>query len=186
MADSGAPAVSQFRFTGSDSQSSEKLAPLVASYLGKALTLAELDNAANAIKRHYRANGWFLAQAYIPPQTPANGVVEIAVMEGRIDTLTVNVADDAPIGAAYANRLVSAFLQRGQTITEVGLEGPLLLLRDLPRVDAKSVIDPGSAPGTAGIAINLIRTRTRRNCPAVSSSTTTAARCPVRPGWAPK
>jgi hemolysin activation/secretion protein len=158
MADSGARiAVSQFRFTGNHSQSSDKLAPLVASYLGKTLTLAELNNAANAIKSHYRANGWFLAQAYIPAQAPANGVVEIAVLEGRIDTLTVNVAEDAPIRADYANRLVSTFLQSGQTITEVGLEGPLLLLRDLPRIDAKSVINPGSVPGTANIVVNLVK-----------------------------
>lgn len=107
MADSGARiAVSQFRFTGNYSQPSDKLAPLVASYLGKTLTLAELNNAANAIKSHYRANGWFLAQAYIPAQTPVNGVVEIAVLEGRIDRLTVNVADDAPVRADYARRLV--------------------------------------------------------------------------------
>jgi hemolysin activation/secretion protein len=150
-------AVSQFRFTGNDSQSSDKLAPLVASDLGKTLTLAELNNAANAIKSHYRANGWFLAQAYIPAQTPAGGVVEIAVLEGRIGTLMVNVAEDAPIRAAYAERLVSTFLRSGQTITETGLEGPLLLLRDLPRVDAKSVINPGSVPGTADIVVNLVK-----------------------------
>jgi hemolysin activation/secretion protein len=67
------------------------------------------------------------------------------------------VAADAPIRAAYAQRMVAAFLQSGQTITETGLEGPLLLLRDVPRVDAKSVINPGRAPGTASIEVNLVR-----------------------------
>ncbi|MDL2358402.1 MAG: ShlB/FhaC/HecB family hemolysin secretion/activation protein [Pseudomonadota bacterium] len=158
MTDSGVSiAVAQFRFSGNASQPEQLLAPLLTRYVGKSLTLAQLNEAADVIKRHYRAKGWFLAQAYIPAQQPANGIVEIAVLEGRIDRLTVNVAPDAPISADYANRLVAAHLQSGQTITETGLEAPLLLLRDLPRVDAKSVINPGSVPGTASIAINLVK-----------------------------
>jgi hemolysin activation/secretion protein len=150
-------AVSQFRFSGNASVPAESLAPLLRSYLGKSLTLAELNDAAGAVRSYYRGRGWFLAQAYIPAQVPTDGVVEIAVLEGRIDKLTINVAPDAPIDAGYANRLAQAFLHSGQTITETGLERPLLLLRDLPRIDAKSVIDPGSVPGTANITVNLVR-----------------------------
>lgn len=149
--------VSQFSFSGNAAQSAETLAPLVKSYLGRPLTLTQLNEAADVIQRHYKAKGWFLAQAYIPAQTPSNGVVEIAVLEGSIDTLTVNVAPDAPIRAAYAQRLIAASLRSGQTITENSLEGPLLLLRDLPRVDAKSVINPGTVPGTASITVNLVK-----------------------------
>lgn len=150
-------AVSAFRFSGNASLPDATLAPLLRSYVGKSLTLAELNDAAAAVRRYYRGKGWFLAQAYIPAQVPADGVVEIAVLEGRIDKLTINVAPDAPIGVGYANRMAAAFLHSGQTITETGLERPLLLMRDLPRVDAKSVIDPGSVPGTANITVNLVR-----------------------------
>src|SRR6476469_5540168 len=157
MADNGTRiAVSQFRFSGNDSVSSDRLAQLVANRAGKSLSLDELNAAAAVIQSYYRSNGWFLAQAYIPAQTPANGVVEIAVLEGRIDKLTINVAPDAPVRPEYAQQLAASFLARGQTITENSLERPLLLLRDLPRVDAKSIIDPGSAPGTADITVNLV------------------------------
>jgi hemolysin activation/secretion protein len=149
--------VSEFRFSGNAALSAETLAPLLRPYLGKPLTLAQLNDAAGVVRSYYRSHGWFLAQAYIPAQVPANGVVEIAVLEGRIDTLTINVAPDAPVSTGYANRLAAAFLHSGQTITETGLERPLLLLRDVPRVDAKSVIDPGSEPGTANITVNLVR-----------------------------
>ena len=150
-------AVSQFRFSGNTSVPADTLAPLLRAYLGKSLTLAELNDAAGAVRSYYRSHGWFLAQAYIPAQQLVDGIVEIAVLEGRIDALTVNVAPDAPIGAEYANALVANYLRSGQTITENGLESPLLLLRDVPRIDAKSVIDPGSVPGTASITVNLVK-----------------------------
>lgn len=158
MRDTGARiALSQFRFSGNAAQPSPTLAALLAAYVGRVLTLAELNEAAEVVQRHYRAHGWFLAQAYVPAQLPANGVVEIAVLEGRIDTLTVNVAPDAPIRADYARQLIAAVLHPGQTITESVVERPLLLLRDLPRVDAQSVINPGTVPGSASITVNLAR-----------------------------
>ena len=158
MRDTGARiALSQFRFSGNAAQPSPTLAALLTAYVGRVLTLAELNEAADVVQRHYRAHGWFLAQAYVPAQLPANGVVEIAVLEGRIDTLTVNVAPDAPIRADYARQLIAAALHPGQTLTESAVEGPLLLLRDLPRVDARSVINPGTVPGSASITLNLAR-----------------------------
>jgi hemolysin activation/secretion protein len=158
MADSGASIpVSRFTFVGNTSQAEPTLAALVAPYTGRSLSLAELNEAADAVKRYYRAHGWFLAQAYIPAQTPRDGVVQIAVLEGYIDTVTINVAPDAPISQGYATRLAEAFLHPGKAITENGLEKPLLLLRDVPRVDAKSVIDPGSTVGTAGIVVNVVK-----------------------------
>ncbi|MES3023284.1 MAG: ShlB/FhaC/HecB family hemolysin secretion/activation protein [Pseudomonadota bacterium] len=156
-ADGATVVVSQFKFSGNTAYPAEALAPLVASYLGKPVTMADLGEAADRIKGYYRSQGWFLAQAYIPKQASSGGVIEIAVLEGRLDQVTVNVAPDAPISAARAKQLVAAHIGGGHAITEYGIERPLLLLRDIPRVDAKSVIDPGGAPGTANIVVNVVR-----------------------------
>ena len=153
----GAITVSRFRFSGNTAQSADVLAALVAPFVGKVLTLDQLNDAADAIRRDYRDKGWFLAQAYIPAQAPRNGEVEIAVLEGRIDKVTIKVAPDAPISAAYAEKLVAAFLQPGQAITESGIERPLLLVRDIPRIDARSVIDPGGEVGSASITVNVVK-----------------------------
>lgn len=157
MADTGARIpVSQFRFSGNQAVSSETLGALLASRTGKSLTLTELTEAAGVVQSYYRAHGWFLAQAYVPAQSPAAGVVDIAVLEGRIDSVTINVADGAPISKAYATNLANHFLKAGQSITENGIESPLLLLRDVPRVDAKSVIDPGTTLGSAAVTVNVV------------------------------
>ena len=38
---------------------------------------------------YYRAHGYFVARAYLPAQDITGGEVEIAVLEGRIGTVTV-------------------------------------------------------------------------------------------------
>jgi len=149
--------VTRFTFSGNASKSAKQLAPLVAAFTGRALTLDQLNDAAAVIRRHYRDHGWFLAQAYIPAQAPRDGVVDIAVLEGRIDKVTIKVHPDAPINAVYAEKMAAAFLQSSQAITENGIERPLLLLRDVPRVDAQSVIDPGNELGTASITVNVVK-----------------------------
>jgi hemolysin activation/secretion protein len=157
--------VTSFRFSGNASLSEAVLMPLVAGEAGKPMTLTQLRDVAQKVQSFYRAKGWFLAQAYIPAQTPRNGVVEIAVLEGRVGQVTVNVADGTPITQSYASALANRFLQGGDLITENGLETPLLLLRDVPRVDAKAVIDPGAAVGSANVVINVL---TEPNSPVVS------------------
>lgn len=147
--------VTDFRFTGNSAISSAELASLLKNFPGRALTLYQLNRAAEEVQALYRSRGWFLARAYLPPQGTRDGVVEIAILEGRIAKVTVEVAPGAPISAASAQGIANAYLQSGQPITERGIERPLLLLRDVPRVGAKSVIEPGATVGSANVIINV-------------------------------
>jgi hemolysin activation/secretion protein len=147
--------VSQFQFTGNSALSGEQLASVLRHFVDRPLTLEQLNRAAEEVQALYRSKGWFLARAYLPVQAPKDGVVEIAILEGRIDKVTVNVAADAPISAAKAQAVANAYLHSGQPITDAGIERPMLLLRDVPRVGAKSVVEPGSTVGTANIAIEV-------------------------------
>lgn len=149
--------VASFRFTGNASQPTATLAPLLARFVNKPLTLAQLDEAAATIRDYYRAHDWLLAQAYIPAQPFDNGIVEIAIIEGRIDRITVTVDADAPVSQAYANGLVAHHLRNGEAVTGAALESALLLLRDVPRVDATSQIAPGDRFGGAAIDVRVTR-----------------------------
>ena len=147
--------VNEFRFTGNTALSSAELASLLKNFPGRALTLEQLNRAAEEVQALYRSKGWFLARAYLPPQGTKDGVVEIAILEGRIDKVSVTVAPDAPISAAQAQAVANAYLHSGDLISDRGIEHPLLLLRDVPRVAAKSVVEPGSTVGTANLAISV-------------------------------
>ncbi len=147
--------VNEFRFTGNTAVSSAELASLLKNFPGRALTIDQINRAAEEVQILYRAKGWFLARAFVPPQGTKDGVVEIAILEGRIDKVSVNVAGGAPISAAQAEAVAHAYLHSGDLISDSGIEHPLLLLRDVPRVTAKSVVEPGSTVGTANVAITI-------------------------------
>ncbi|MES2015830.1 MAG: ShlB/FhaC/HecB family hemolysin secretion/activation protein [Pseudomonadota bacterium] len=147
--------VNEFRFTGNSAISSADLASLLKNFPGRSLTMEQLTRAAEEVQSLYRARGWFLARAYLPPQGTRDGVVEIAILEGRLDQVSVVVAPGAPISAASAEAIVHTFLHRGDMVTEGAIEHPLLLLRDVPRVAAKSVLEPGGTLGSANLVVNV-------------------------------
>ena len=82
--------VSLFRVTGATVFPPEKLHTLLAEAEGRALTLAQIEGLAARITAFYREHGYILARAYIPAQEMRDGVVEIAVLEGRVGRIEVN------------------------------------------------------------------------------------------------
>lgn len=145
----------QFRFTGNSALSNEELGSVLRHFIDRPLTLEQLNRAAEEVQALYRHKGYFLARAYLPPQKPADGIVEIAILEGNIDKVSVNVTPGAPISQAKVQAVADAYLQSGQPISDNRVEKPLLLLRDVPRVEAKSVIEPGSTVGSANITVEV-------------------------------
>lgn len=149
--------VSSFRFAGNASQADATLSALLIGFVNTPLTLVQLDEAAAIVRDYYRSRGWILAQSYIPPQPFENGVVEIAILEGRIDKITMTVAADAPVSQDYASGLLAHYLRTGEAVTGAALETALLLVRDVPRVDATSQIAPGDQFGGAVINVQVTR-----------------------------
>jgi hemolysin activation/secretion protein len=145
----------QFRFTGNSVLSNEELNAVLRHFVDRQLTLEQLNRAAEEVQSLYRYKGYFLARAYLPPQTPTDGIVEIAILEGRIDKVSVTVAPGAPISQAKVQAVADAYLASGQPISDIAIEKPLLLLRDVPRVQAKSVIEPGSTLGSANLTVEV-------------------------------
>src|SRR6185436_17266979 len=82
--------VSALRVTGQTLYSEAELVALTGFNPGSELTLTDLRGMASKISDHYRRNGYFVAQAYLPPQDIKDGTVTIAVMEGRYGNVTLN------------------------------------------------------------------------------------------------
>jgi hemolysin activation/secretion protein len=147
--------VKGFRITRSTAFSEAQLLPLLKDFVGKELSLDDLQRAADVITRHYRDRGYFVARAYIPAQDIRDGIVEITVLEGRIDRVSVK-----PIGhTRLRERVVESALQKalppGQLIRQEDLERGLLLLNDLPGIDVRSVLQPGATIGTSNLTAEL-------------------------------
>ncbi len=145
-------AVRRIRVSGARAFTEAELQALVADALGKELTLAELDGLAWRITRHYRDAGYLLARAYLPAQEIADGVVEIAVLEGRLGKLRIE--NHSPLADERIARRLEA-LKEGEAVEGAVLERSLLLLGDLPGVDVKSTLRPGVSVGTTDLDVRL-------------------------------
>lgn len=148
--------VSAFRISGNTAIDSATLQAALAGEVGKELGGAELVEAAKKVRRAYTSRGYFLAVAYLPKQEIRDGVVEIAVIEGRIGQITVSVAPGARFSESQARAIVGAHLKPGDLISEAKLERPLLLIRDMAGLDVRSYIDPGAQPGTADLKVEVV------------------------------
>ncbi|HZF79250.1 MAG TPA: ShlB/FhaC/HecB family hemolysin secretion/activation protein [Rubrivivax sp.] len=117
---------------------------------GAKLSLADLRAMAARIVARYRDGGYFLAQAYLPPQEIKDGAVTIAVLEGRYGV--VDVRNQARLSDALVRGELSG-LAGGSAITLAPLESRLLRLSDIPGVAISSTLVPGAEPGTSDLVV---------------------------------
>ena len=150
----GSPAfpVAGFRFTGNTAFSQEELAGLLAAYAGRELTLADLEEAAARITRFYREQGYFLASAHVPLQEVVDGVVELAVVEGRWGQVTLD--NGAGLREAVAQGLLGQ-VRQGELIREEPLDRAMRLLNETPGVQTRATVRAGSEPGTSDLTVVL-------------------------------
>jgi hemolysin activation/secretion protein len=122
-------------------------AQLIAPYLGKCLSLGDINRLIGDITNHYVGRGYVTTRVYIPQQDLASGRLELKVVEGRIQSLRIDPPGSGSLATAFP-----------------GLTGGLLNLRDLEQgIDqlnrlssnsAKIDIEPGDDPGASQIVIN--------------------------------
>ena len=85
-----------FRFTGNSAFSDEQLAAVLLDLSGQALTLSQLQQAADRITAWYRQHEWLLARAILPPQEIDDGYLLIQVVEGNYDQVDLSNQSTLP------------------------------------------------------------------------------------------
>lgn len=144
--------VSGFLISGNRAFPEAELHTLIRDAIGKELTLAELQDVVERISRFYRERGYPLARAYLPAQDIRDGVVEIAVLEGRYDRIRLNNRSAVQDGVLAAPLTA---LKSGAPIEGNKLERGLLLLSDTPGIEVKSTLKPGAAVGTSDLVVDV-------------------------------
>lgn len=142
------------RFSGATLFSEAQLQALAAPFIGRRVTLATLEDLARTVTQRYRAAGYALAQALVPPQEVADGVVGISVLEGRLGQVQVEVDPDAPLDEARAQGFVAG-LRPGEPLRQEALGRAMLLLSDLPGVSPQASLEPGREPGSTDLALGI-------------------------------
>ena len=149
-------AASALHVTGMSVFPESRLISVAGFVPGAVITLADLQRMAGRITAHYNENGYFVARAYLPPQTIADGVVNIAVIEGRYGKIRLN--NKSSLRDGIANNRLSG-LQSGDVIANAPLERGLLLLSDVPGVGVASTLVPGEDVGTSDLLVDVVPAR---------------------------
>jgi hemolysin activation/secretion protein len=145
--------VNSLSITGQSVYPEPELLALTGFRPGSDLSLTELRAMADRITDHYRRNGYVVAQAYLPAQDIKDGVVRIAVIEGRYGQ--IQLRNSSNLADGLANGLLGG-LNQGDTITIAPLEERLLLLSDIPGVGVRSTLVPGAAAGTSDLIVDIV------------------------------
>ncbi len=134
----------------------DALRAFYATSIGTEVTLAQIYRIVDTLTARYRNDGYILSQVIVPAQAVDGGVVRLQAIEGYIDSVRVEGGTAAlrDRAATYGNRV------KGSRPLKAGvLERNVLLMNDLPGVQARAVLAPGTAPGAAQLVLQLTQAR---------------------------
>jgi hemolysin activation/secretion protein len=141
--------VSGFTFTGNTIFTTAEISAMVAGYIGKELTLAELNSVADEITAAYRSKGYFLASALIPPQTiKADAPIAIEIIEGVLEGVRL---ETKPQETRAPRTLLQSFVNRqpvGKPADEGSLSDMVMRINEIPGINSRILLEPGSRQGT--------------------------------------
>jgi hemolysin activation/secretion protein len=144
--------VNSLHVTGQTRFSEAELVAATEFKPGLDLDLGDLRVLAAKITAFYNQHGYFVAQAYLPAQDITDGVVTIAVLEGRYGKVSLQNQTGVWDGTFEG---VLDGLNSGDVVMTDPLERRLLILSDIPGVDVGSTLAPGSAVGTSDLTVDI-------------------------------
>jgi len=150
--------VKGFRFSGSQSLATDaELEALLRGSIGKELGIAELKRLAERVTAYLREQkGYLLARAYLPKQDITDGIIEIAVIAGRIEgKVKVKVKEPRRISQGLLEGIAGKALKPGSAIRMKEIERAILLMNDLPGISSRASLERGATPGTTRLGIDV-------------------------------
>ncbi len=164
--------VNAFRFSGDLGDIGEKaLQDLVKDDAGKELRFDQLQQVTDRVSQYLRDRGYSSARAYLPAQEIRGGVVNITILLGRIegnadgsgilvthDGIALKLDDKLHLRLQprrIRKTVAAATVARSPFLKMDTLERGLLLLNDLPGIQARARLDPGDTPGTTRISVDV-------------------------------
>jgi hemolysin activation/secretion protein len=146
--------VSRVDVLGSTAIDFEQITALLKPIAGRQVTLGQLNEAAQGIGALYLERGYALSFAYLPPQEFTNGVVQINVVEGFIQTLEL----EGSLGKSerLIRELAEPITQERPLTTETFQRQTQLMAR-LPGIEIAATANPPTT--TDGATALIIRSR---------------------------
>lgn len=130
----------------------DELSRKAARYTERTISETELNTLLGDLTAYARSHGYPAAAAYLPPQTSADGTLEIRILAGRYGN--INIENSAAVDDGQIRRLAHA-LHTGAPIEGRRLEKALYNIAALSGVEAAGLLSPGAAFGTSDLTIRV-------------------------------
>lgn len=145
--------VTEFSFVGNTAFSDEELQAIVADFRDRPITLDDLFIARALITQTYLDAGYINSGAYLPIQQITEGVVEIRVIEGRLED--INIEGLGRLQPEYVRKRVAA--RTGQPLNVNDVIEALQLLQLNPLIqEISSQLAPGTTTGGSILNITAV------------------------------
>ena len=138
-----------------------ELRAILEKYSGRSVKVRELPSLTNEITAYCRERGYTIPLAVIPQQEIKDGVLEVKIYVASYDDVEITV-NSSDIYDKTLDRYIS-YLKHGDVITDRRLETAMNNLNDLPGVQARAILRPGSEPGTTKIDIEVQKRKVWNN-----------------------
>lgn len=147
-----------FEFSGNTLISSEELKGQVRGFVGKTMSLPELQQVADLVAAFYRSRG-YLANVSLPPQRIEEGVVSIKIVEGRLGDVKVDTPEGVSrFGVERARDYVLDHNPLGEILHMQRVERAIYILNETPGVVVTTQVEPGAEDGDANLNLSLADT----------------------------
>ncbi len=113
--------------------------------------MKEMSKLTDLVTMTYQQKGYILARAYLPEQDISDGVLTIAITEGRIGTIRIAGKTN------YHDRVVKRFfktMEKHGVVREGDLERAVLLTNEMRDLETEVVLERGQDPGTVDVVVN--------------------------------
>lgn len=144
--------VERIRIRGSTVLSEQELHTVTAPYVGRQVTMTELQQLRQAITQLYLDKGYITSGAVIPDQKIDEGEVTLIAVEGQLTKITVQGNDQLDTGFVLSRFAV----EDGKPINLAQIQEQLVLLKQNPLIDkVDAELIPGDKRGVSTLALQL-------------------------------
>jgi len=124
---------------------------IVMAYENKDVTIAQLNEMVAKINRLFKEKKQLTAKAYLPPQKIKDGVVQVALVEGRVGNVSF-VGNDHTKSSYITKRFD---ITEGEVVDMKDLERKLFLFNRKNDVSLRAVMKPGQEKATTDLQMQV-------------------------------
>lgn len=146
----GCAQINSIDFVGATLLSESDKAGLSEPFIRRCLNISQINDVLRATTNLYIQRGYVTTRAVVPVQDIGSGKLEIRVIEGEVESITLNedsAADRRRIATAFPSGIV------GKPLNLRDIEQGMDQLNRLPSGNAQLRIEPGEQVGTSRIVV---------------------------------